>query len=712
MSKTATVSGADLGDAMFYYAVLLLQQVDVSAEQRDRLVRMFVCEALRVIDGQEREFALRASDQPTLAEYFAMVEGKTSRLFALPMAAAAEILAQDREVIAGLSEAARHIGVLFQVQDDVLDLYGEKGRDQRGCDIAEGKRSILAVHALECGHPEDAESLLHILNKERESTTSADVASVMQLFERTGSLAFAVEEMHSRKDRSLAAVEASGLHGLTAMVAGICEVVLDPIKELVEHTGLKTVPGAVETAGGQTGGFDPQWNTDHSFCVRLLPKVSRTFALSIGALPAALREAVRVSYLLCRIVDSIEDEAKVSAEERNRLFDSFDHLISDDLASPESFEILSTRADLGSDEAYRELCCGAGAVFRVFRTLPEAQRNAIRPHVQEMARGMREFAHRADVHGRLRLADMEELERYCYFVAGTVGQLLTQLFEQAVPNLSDEARAGIRSRAVSFGLGLQLVNIVKDVHTDLERGDCYLPQDLADQKGVPLDALLDPAYRPRALSMVRAVCSEARKHLDRAQEYTLSWPPHEGAPVRLFCAVPLALALATLREVEEGSDALRPGVTPRVSRTLVGSVLREAREAVTDNDALATMFRHYTLNGSEEASATQSSVAGVRSPVPRSQATETSSARAERSVRDVRFGRERHDDGTVLVTGASGHLGANLVRRLLRDGERVRVLLRSGSDNRGMDGLDVERAFGDLREGLRDDLSLCRPRLH
>jgi len=52
----------------------------------------------------------------------------------------------------------------------------------------------------------------------------------------------------------------------------------------------------------------------------------------------------------------------------------------------------------------------------------------------------------------------------------------------------------------------------------------------------------------------------------------------------------------------------------------------------------------------------------------------------------------------ILVTGASGHLGANLVRRLLADGEDVRVLVRPGSNTRGVDGLPVERAAGDLRD--------------
>ncbi len=59
---------------------------------------------------------------------------------------------------------------------------------------------------------------------------------------------------------------------------------------------------------------------------------------------------------------------------------------------------------------------------------------------------------------------------------------------------------------------------------------------------------------------------------------------------------------------------------------------------------------------------------------------------------------ERTFRGKVLVTGASGHLGANLVRRLLADGQDVRVILRRESNNAAVDGLDVERVYGDLRD--------------
>lgn len=61
----------------------------------------------------------------------------------------------------------------------------------------------------------------------------------------------------------------------------------------------------------------------------------------------------------------------------------------------------------------------------------------------------------------------------------------------------------------------------------------------------------------------------------------------------------------------------------------------------------------------------------------------------------------REFGGKVFLTGAAGHLGANLVRRLLEDGRAVRVLLREGEDNRAVDGLPVEKVYGDLRDARK-----------
>jgi|WetSurMetagenome_2_1015567.scaffolds.fasta_scaffold101819_2 dihydroflavonol-4-reductase len=52
-----------------------------------------------------------------------------------------------------------------------------------------------------------------------------------------------------------------------------------------------------------------------------------------------------------------------------------------------------------------------------------------------------------------------------------------------------------------------------------------------------------------------------------------------------------------------------------------------------------------------------------------------------------------------LVTGSTGLLGSSIVRELLKDGEDVKVLIRKTSDTRNIDGIDVERVYGDIRDG-------------
>ena len=344
----------------------------------------------------------------------------------------------------------------------------------------------------------------------------------------------------------------------------------------------------VEAGAGPRDVGPADVSADEAFGAEILPKVSRTFALSIEALPAGLQAPVRVAYLLCRIVDTIEDEADLDPARRQQLFDAFDDQTRDDGADPAAFE--ATAADLGRPGAERRLCRGAGAVFRTFRGLPPEVREAMRPHVLEMSTGMREYAARADAEGALRIRDLEDLERYCYFVAGTVGNLLTALFEQAVPGAPPETVAVARENTVGFGLGLQLVNIVKDVATDLERGVCFLPETLLERHGVRPEQLLDPQARDRGLAVVHAVTGRAREHLAQARVYTLAWPVPEGLDLRLFCAVPLALALATLSEVERGTGVLRPGVTPKVDRATVAQVLQAARLAVTDDRSLEDLF--------------------------------------------------------------------------------------------------------------------------
>ncbi|HEX4512633.1 MAG TPA: squalene/phytoene synthase family protein, partial [Polyangiaceae bacterium] len=150
--------------------------------------------------------------------------------------------------------------------------------------------------------------------------------------------------------------------------------------------------------------FDLPWlraeaQRDTAWCRRLLPRVSRTFALSIAMLPPSLRDAIGDAYLLCRIVDSIEDDPRLSLEARTRLFDVFDAALGDDASDEMKLESAARNANVGETAAERELCSHAGAVLRAFRALERAQRDAIRPKVLEMSRGMREYSTRTHAEG-------------------------------------------------------------------------------------------------------------------------------------------------------------------------------------------------------------------------------------------------------------------------------------------------------------------------
>ncbi len=325
---------------------------------------------------------------------------------------------------------------------------------------------------------------------------------------------------------------------------------------------------------------------DDAYCQAILPEVSRTFALSIEALPDGLSGAVRTSYLLCRIVDTVEDDPALRPAAREALFDAFDAQLADDGADPAALErAFAALGPQGTPDA--RLCARAGAVLRTFRRLPEPSRQAIRPHVLTMSRGMRSYARRGD--GRLRpwIRSAEDLERYCYYVAGTVGELLTALFEAAVPGLDPARRQALRGRAVSFGLGLQLVNVLKDVAADHEEGRCFLPADLAAARGLELARLLEPESRAAGLELLGELSRRARAHLAAARDYTLLWPLPGGRDVRLFCALPLALALATLEAIERGPDTLLRGREPRIPRPRTLALVEAARAAVESDAALA-----------------------------------------------------------------------------------------------------------------------------
>ncbi|MFI5181783.1 MAG: squalene/phytoene synthase family protein [Thermoanaerobaculia bacterium] len=286
----------------------------------------------------------------------------------------------------------------------------------------------------------------------------------------------------------------------------------------------------------------------------LLNKTSRTFALSIPVLPEPTRRQVMIAYLLFRVADTFEDAAHWEVDARRAALAEFEALLREWRPEETARHAAAWSAAGPSDHAgYGELIAETPFVLEAFFALDPEAVERIRTHVIRSAEGMAAFVSETR-DGRLVLSTLEDLQRYCYFVAGIVGEMLTGLFLLKRPELAAMSEC-LRSRAATFGEALQLVNILKDAADDVREGRRYLPG------RVPL---------PEVFAL-------ARKDLGIAAEYTRLLQTG-GAPrgVVEFCALPAALAFATLDRVEkEGPGAkvsrlevfrIRQGVTRALDR--------------------------------------------------------------------------------------------------------------------------------------------------
>lgn len=328
--------------------------------------------------------------------------------------------------------------------------------------------------------------------------------------------------------------------------------------------------------------------TDLAFCQAMLPKVSRTFAACIDLLPQPVDQQVLIAYLLCRIADTIEDTADLPVPEKERLLAIFQTALSDPSAGCSELATAFTAARTDDERLTRE----AGAVLRSFAHLGPAAVAAIRPWVAEMCVGMARYA---SVHAEARpghliaLESLAELDRYCYYVAGTVGHLLSELFRLHA-GLTPERFAQIKELSTSFGLGLQLTNIIKDVADDRERGWSFVPYELCRSARITPDQLTDPTHAAAASAVMAQLIAKARGHLDDALAYCCLLPCSQYR-LRLFCLTPLFFAIRTLALAERDPRLLDPRHKVKITRGEVHRIILATHVVAPSNHLVKAYYR-------------------------------------------------------------------------------------------------------------------------
>lgn len=348
---------------------------------------------------------------------------------------------------------------------------------------------------------------------------------------------------------------------------------------------------------------DPVAWADRSFCNAMLPRVSRTFALCIRLLPGPLERTTLVAYLVCRVADTLEDSERLSPEEKRRLLALWSRCLEEE-STGDPAAIIEAFAPPISDE--EKLVREADRVLREFRRLPADRRAAIRPWVQEMCAGMAEFAgapgsgsaRRAQLES---LATMADLDRYCYYVAGTVGHLLTELFRLYDRKATGERYPKLKALATSFGRGLQLTNIIKDVSDDRRRGLSFVPRQLCELCGIRPEELQEGHHRESARRIMRALIRKAKLHLNDALAYTTTLPRRQYR-IRLFCLTALYFAVRTLRLAEGDERLLDPEHRVKISRSQVRRTVLVTRLVAPSNTLVRAYFRTLAGQGWPESS--------------------------------------------------------------------------------------------------------------
>lgn len=277
----------------------------------------------------------------------------------------------------------------------------------------------------------------------------------------------------------------------------------------------------------------------------LTREVSRTFALTIPLLPRPLIGVVSDAYLICRILDTIEDETDLPYEEQKVWVERY-------------IDVIAERGDaalFATELAPHIAKSVAPAELKLLKSLPSIiQRmrgykplcvEAIGRCVRIMGTGMLTFQRMKSMKG---VKDLAALDEYCYYVAGVVGEMLTDLFASVSKGVM-ETKEQLMELAISFGQGLQMTNIIKDDIGDMERLKMrWIPEEFQSEGGI------------------KELIGLAKLHLNRAIDYILLIPKRDLG-IRHFCLSTTMMALLTLRKL--GSKSPERKISKRSVMALI-----------------------------------------------------------------------------------------------------------------------------------------------
>ena len=229
--KHGVAQAINVGDLGLMLPFDILNRLNCSMEHKWQLTQLISQSAIQTVQGQANEMMLLENRHLDRAHYFQCVTQKTGAFFSLPVHGSAILAGLDPLEAQELAEAFLPLGILFQLQDDLLDCYGNKGREYKGNDLREGKVSILVVNHLQL-HPEDYFRVMAILTAQREYLTQSTINAMIESFHQSGAVQASIEDIQSQINhlqspilRKYPQVQQLAMH--------LCQKMIQPIAHLM-----------------------------------------------------------------------------------------------------------------------------------------------------------------------------------------------------------------------------------------------------------------------------------------------------------------------------------------------------------------------------------------------------------------------------------------------------------------------------------------------
>lgn len=328
----------------------------------------------------------------------------------------------------------------------------------------------------------------------------------------------------------------------------------------------------------------PVTASDREFQDYILPLVSRTFALTIPQLPEGIANVVGNAYLLCRIADTIEDDPELCSDEKSLFLARFLQVLCRKYPADQLSVQLTQALSASTSTPECQLIENIPAVVRITATFSENQQRAVTRCVETMCDGMPHFQHRKTLDG---LESLEDLGRYCYVVAGVVGEMLTELFCDYCHDIA-EKRDHMMTLATCFGQGLQMTNILKDIWEDRDKNTCWLPRNMFSEVDGGLQAAMSGRRSVDVSRGIETLVGIAHAHLRHALRYTQAIPKQEKG-IRKFCLGAIGMALLTLRKIHD-NPGYSSSLEVKISRSTVKTVVVACNIGLYSNRGLGILF--------------------------------------------------------------------------------------------------------------------------